>query len=146
MIILISIKRVCSFHAIIPSLLFSSPPSSHCKSLLNQTPFALAQTTCEDVTTGSGVYTLTSGGNPLDVYCDMETDGGGWALFYKRTDGSINVGYTNVINGIGQPGDSEFVVNISDLKTYLDSLGSEVSLLIEMTKDREHAFALYQDF
>ena len=105
-----------------------------------------ALTTCEDVTTGSGVYTLTSGGNSVDVYCDMETDGGGWALFYKRSDGSINPNYGSIINGKGSPGDSEFVVSISDLKTYLDSLGDEVSLLIEMTKDREHAFALYQNF
>ena len=59
---------------------------------------------------------------------------------------ALNVGYSNVINRQELPGDTEFVVGMSDLKPYLESLGIEVSLLIEMTKDREHTYALYQDF
>jgi len=52
----------------------------------------------------SGVYTIDSDGSgAFDVFCDQTTAGGGWTVFQKRLNGSVNFyrGWADYKNGFG---------------------------------------------
>lgn len=56
----------------------------------------------------SGLYTIDPDGNgkgnaAFEVYCDMVTDGGGWIVFQRRQNGSVDFfrGWADYANGFG---------------------------------------------
>ena len=52
----------------------------------------------------SGVYTINPDNvGAFDVYCDQKTAGGGWTVFQKRLDGSVDFyrGWDDYKQGFG---------------------------------------------
>ncbi|XP_066447696.1 angiopoietin-related protein 7-like [Eleutherodactylus coqui] len=96
----------------------------------------------------SGVYTImpSSGGSPLEVFCDMETQGGGWTVIQRRRDGSISFNRTWKEYKVGF-GDlnSEFWIGNENIHKITSRGG--YSLRIDMEDwDGEHKYVLYREF
>ena len=65
-------------------------------------------TSCKEIyecnsTSPSGTYWLHTRAGAVEVYCDMETDGGGWTVLMRRQDGSVDFyrNWTDYKNGFG---------------------------------------------
>ncbi|XP_048105451.1 microfibril-associated glycoprotein 4-like [Alosa alosa] len=97
-------------------ILLTLVPSCLCfTSLL---PLDCSEIHSQDPTKPSGVYTIFPGGpvSPLQVYCDMETDGGGWTVFQRRLDGSVNFNrpWDHYKNGFGNK-DGEYWLGLDNI-------------------------------
>ncbi|CAG5887955.1 unnamed protein product [Menidia menidia] len=95
----------------------------------------------------SGVYTiLMFPGTSLPVYCDMETEGGGWTVFQRRRDGSVsfNRGWSEYRDGFGEPRGEHWMGN---QHLHLLSNQGHYSLRIDMQDwSHVHRHGLYQSF
>ncbi|KAM3653883.1 LOW QUALITY PROTEIN: tenascin-R-like [Ammospiza maritima maritima] len=81
---------------------------------------------------------------PLRVYCDMDTDGGGWTVFQRRQDGSTDFWRDwDSYEGFGNVS-GEFWLGNEALHELTRAGPSE--LRVELRSGRDAAFAAYRDF
>ncbi|PIK43203.1 hypothetical protein BSL78_19933 [Apostichopus japonicus] len=96
----------------------------------------------------SGVYAIqpSTYPEPFYVYCDMDTDGGGWTVFQKRLDGSVGFfrGWSEYREGFGNV-NSEFWIGNEKL-FYLTAQGSYEMRVDVADFDGETRFARYDYF
>ena len=97
--------------------------------------------------TQSGVYTIQPDSfPPFDVYCDMDTDGGGWIVFQRRQDGSVSF-YRNWVtyaNGFGNLS-NEFWLGLEYIRRLTN--GGYTELRVDMADwEGETAYAKYSSF
>ncbi|XP_066560924.1 ficolin-1 [Amia ocellicauda] len=95
----------------------------------------------------SGWYTVYTGeGNPIRVYCDMTTDGGGWLVFQRRMDGSVDFyrDWASYKRGFGNQ-ESEFWLG-NDYIHLLTNTGNYELRIDFKDFDNVSTFIKYQSF
>ncbi|XP_020907416.2 ryncolin-1-like [Exaiptasia diaphana] len=95
----------------------------------------------------SGVYTIDPDGKGrFKVYCDQKTDGGGWTVFQKRQDGSVDFyrGWNAYKNGFGDL-KGEFWLGLDKIKRLTHQRRNRLRVDLEDTKGKT-AYAEYDYF
>ncbi|XP_038061073.1 angiopoietin-related protein 3-like [Patiria miniata] len=97
----------------------------------------------------SGIYTIFPAGfnDGLQVYCDMETDGGGWIVIQRRLDGSVDFyrNWTDYQVGFGSLS-GEFWLGNDNLRSLTETEG-KWQLRIDLEDwESNTAWAEYDDF
>uniref|UniRef100_A0A8C7UP23 Tenascin C n=1 Tax=Oncorhynchus mykiss TaxID=8022 RepID=A0A8C7UP23_ONCMY len=98
--------------------------------------------------TASGVYTIYLGGDesqPIQVYCDMATDGGGWIVFLRRQSGKLEFfrNWRNYTAGFGDMND-EFWLGLSNLHKI--TVVGQYELRVDLRDKGDVAHAQYDKF
>ncbi|XP_053726373.1 tenascin isoform X3 [Synchiropus splendidus] len=98
--------------------------------------------------TTSDLYTIYLGGDesqPIQVYCDMTTDGGGWIVFLRRQSGKVEFfrNWKNYTAGFGDMND-EFWLGLSNLHKI--TAGAQYELRVDLRDKGETAYAQYDKF
>ncbi|KAM9360882.1 tenascin [Symphorus nematophorus] len=98
--------------------------------------------------TTSDLYTIYLGGDenqPVQVYCDMTTDGGGWIVFLRRQSGRLEFfrNWKNYTAGFGDMND-EFWLGLSNLHKI--TAGGQYELRVDLRDKGETAYAQYDKF
>ncbi|XP_035420485.1 tenascin isoform X2 [Cygnus atratus] len=96
----------------------------------------------------SGLYTIYLNGDrtqPLQVFCDMAEDGGGWIVFLRRQNGKEDFykNWKSYVAGFGDPKD-EFWIGLENLHK-ITSQG-QYELRVDLRDRGETAYAVYDKF
>ena len=99
--------------------------------------------------TVSGVYTINPDGSSagaFDVYCDQKTSGGGWTVFQKRLDGSVDFyrGWNDYKKGFGNL-NGEFWLGLVKINRLTSSDRYKLRVDLEDTEGKT-AYAEYNLF
>ncbi|XP_043242521.1 angiopoietin-related protein 7-like [Amphibalanus amphitrite] len=110
---------------------------------------------CSELPSGSpsGVYTLRLGcchSDPVEAFCDMETDGGGWTVFQRRADilprEDFYRNWTEYKDGFGDLS-GEFWWGLEKLWLMTETMGRRYDLRVDLGDfDGEERYARYEDF
>ena len=95
----------------------------------------------------SGVYTIDpDGSGAFDVFCDQNTVGGGWTVFQKRQDGSVDFlrGWSYYKKGFGNL-NGEFWLGLDKINRLTNSGKFKLRVDLQDTKGKT-AYALYDYF
>ncbi|XP_037097570.1 fibrinogen C domain-containing protein 1-like [Syngnathus acus] len=94
----------------------------------------------------SGVYTIFSGSNSFEAYCNMRQDGGGWTVIQRRKDGSVNFfrDWNDYQTGFGDLA-GEHWLGLQNIHALTASGGYQLRIDITDYDGRTY-YALYDDF
>ncbi|XP_065843000.1 ficolin-2-like isoform X2 [Oscarella lobularis] len=96
----------------------------------------------------SGSYTISFVGIGLvPIYCDMETDGGGWTVFQRRKDGSVdfNRGWDDYERGFGNLS-GDYWLGLAPLHQLLQLNGANELRIDLKDYSGNSAYAKYSNF
>ncbi|XP_019357390.1 PREDICTED: tenascin-N isoform X6 [Gavialis gangeticus] len=98
----------------------------------------------------SGMYTIYLNGDasrPMEVYCDMTTDGGGWIVFQRRNTGELDFykRWRNYVEGFGDPM-GEFWLGLDKLHSLTSATPIRYEIRVDLRTSNESAYAVYDFF